>query len=307
MSVFFTRRGKAAQRVNYVGWLESDGNSWLDTEFTPNQDTRIDIVASPQDVSDSGGFLYGAGASYNSRAFECYTTSGQYEFNYAGAYPFIGTAAVGQMLTISHDKNNVTLDIDGAEYTQSFTYADFTTPYPLALFAIRRSSVICGKYRIYQCRIYENGTLVRDMWPCYDPKGVACMYDKVQGKHYYNQGSGEFVAGEIGEEPQPTTNMVSISGTGHTTWCYVVINGTTYTSSATVAIETGTTIKCVVGNSYQYVRARVVYNGTEVTGQPGNGDTASYEFAVSTTTTITLESGTVGPGYEYGRIEIVEE
>ena len=196
MSVFMTG-ASSVKRVNYVPYLESSGTQWVDTEFIPNQDTRVDIVASPRDVSESGGFLYGAGAGYSSKAFECYTTSGQYEFNYAGAYPFIGTAAVGQMLTISHDKNNVTLDIDGTEYTHTFTYASFAAPYALALFAIRRASVLCGKYRIYSCQIYDNDVLVRDLWPCYDPDGVACMYDKVSEAYFYNAGTGEFVAGVV--------------------------------------------------------------------------------------------------------------
>jgi hypothetical protein len=41
----------------------------------------------------------------------------------------------------------------------------------------------------------DNGVLVRDMWPCYDPDGVACLYDKVEKKYYYNAGSGAFTAG----------------------------------------------------------------------------------------------------------------
>ena len=49
--------------------------------------------------------------------------------------------------------------------------------------------------KIYYCQIYDNGTLVRDFWPCYDPDGVACLYDKVEKKYYYNAGTGAFTAG----------------------------------------------------------------------------------------------------------------
>ena len=52
-----------------------------------------------------------------------------------------------------------------------------------------------SKAKVFRCQIYDNGTLVRDFWPCYDPDGVACLYDKVEEKYYYNAGTGAFTAG----------------------------------------------------------------------------------------------------------------
>lgn len=61
-------------------------------------------------------------------------------------------------------------------------------------------SSMIGNYpttaKIYSCKIYDNGVLMRDFWLCYDPDGVACLYDKVEKKYYYNAGTGEFIAGE---------------------------------------------------------------------------------------------------------------
>lgn len=48
---------------------------------------------------------------------------------------------------------------------------------------------------IYSFKIYDNGTLIRDMIPVKDLSGVACMYDKVSGQFYYNAGTGDFIAG----------------------------------------------------------------------------------------------------------------
>ena len=196
MAVFASRQIVLPKMVNYVEYIQSSGTQWIDTEFTPNQDTRVEMMTYPISVSDAAFAPYGASNDYNSRAFECYTTNGKYEFNYADEYPFIGTASVGQMLTINHNKNNLTLDVDGTKYNHTFTYKEFTAPYPLALFAFRRGTVICGKQRIYWCKIYDNNVLVRDLWPCYDPDGVLCLYDKVEKKYYYNAGTGEFIAGE---------------------------------------------------------------------------------------------------------------
>ena len=50
--------------------------------------------------------------------------------------------------------------------------------------------------KLFSCQIYDNGTLIRDYLPCLDKDGVACLYDKVSETYFYNQGTGEFIAGE---------------------------------------------------------------------------------------------------------------
>ena len=43
----------------------------------------------------------------------------------------------------------------------------------------------------------ENGNLIVDLIPVLDKNDVPCMYDKVEKKFYYNQGTGDFIAGPI--------------------------------------------------------------------------------------------------------------
>ena len=52
--------------------------------------------------------------------------------------------------------------------------------------------------RLYSCRIWENGCLVRDFRPVLKD-GTACLYDAVCGTFHFNGGSGAFAAG--GELP----------------------------------------------------------------------------------------------------------
>lgn len=49
--------------------------------------------------------------------------------------------------------------------------------------------------RLYFCKIYDNGVLVRDFVPCKNSSGIVSLYDKVGGKFYQNAGSGTFVSG----------------------------------------------------------------------------------------------------------------
>ena len=49
--------------------------------------------------------------------------------------------------------------------------------------------------RLYFCKIYDNGILVRDFVPCKNSSGVIGLWDNVGKKFYQNAGSGTFVSG----------------------------------------------------------------------------------------------------------------
>lgn len=90
------------------------------------------------------------------------------------------------------DQNeNVTTFNGGSSVTN--TTATFSVPVNLVLFAVNTNgSISYGKASIYFCQIYDNGTLVRDFIPAKDEVGNAGLYDKVEGKFYYNAGTGSF-------------------------------------------------------------------------------------------------------------------
>ena len=58
------------------------------------------------------------------------------------------------------------------------------------------ASTTSYKGKIYYCKIYNGDNLVRDFIPVIDNNNVACMYDKVENRAYYNQGTGTFTAGD---------------------------------------------------------------------------------------------------------------
>ena len=197
MSVWVCKGVNLPDGYTILDYIESTGTQYIDTGFIPNQDTRIDVEAVPMSIADADngiGFIsYGAGQGYNSNAFECYTANGQFEFNYDGQYNFIGSPVINTKITISHNKNNVSINHNGVDDTLTFTYKSFTAPYTLTLFAINRGSAICGLLKLYSCKIYDNGTLIRNYTPCLNPSNVAGLYDTVNGVFYGNSGTGEFL------------------------------------------------------------------------------------------------------------------
>lgn len=193
MAVFITG-GQAAQRVNYVEYIESSGTQYIDTGFKPNNNTRVVmnlLYTGSENISNE----FGAWNSSNNASFICLTT-GQNNL-----YPFYGNASQTVSVdrtarhTVDMDKNVVKMN---GTTMITFNQMSFQCTYPMFLCCFNNAGATenMTSMRIYSCQIYDNGTLVRDFWPCYDPEGVACLYDKVEKKYYYNAGSGEFIAGE---------------------------------------------------------------------------------------------------------------
>lgn len=64
----------------------------------------------------------------------------------------------------------------------------------LHLFALGASG-FTTKGRLYSAQIYVDDILVRDFIPVLGKDDVPYLYDKVEGKFYYNKGTGNFIAG----------------------------------------------------------------------------------------------------------------
>ena len=193
MSVFFRRRGKAPQRVNYVKYIESTGTQWIDSGFVPNQDTRV-VAEVEFATASSTAALFGSRQSSSARQFQFVTSGRYYRTDYNTTIVNLTNASISGKFYV--DKNKNVTDLNGA-YSYTHTYASFTCPGNMYIFATNNNGSVyaISTVKLYSMQIYDNGTLIRDYWPCYDPDGVACLYDKVEKKYYHNAGTGEFIAG----------------------------------------------------------------------------------------------------------------
>lgn len=186
--------------ITELEYIQSSGTQYVDSGLIPNQDTRIEMDVVPLSIAEAGGstgFIpYGAATSYNSNAFECYTTASKLSFNYDGQYSVNGTISVGTKIHISHNKNVVLVRADGATVVEkAFTYQTFTAPYSLTVCASHRADMLCGHQKVKACQAYENGLLERDFVPAMLSNGEVGLYDRVFHEFYRNAGTGEFIAG----------------------------------------------------------------------------------------------------------------
>lgn len=172
-----------------VEYISSTGTQYIDTGFKPNQNSRITLQLAHTDTASS--YLFSASEA-NPLFGLCYV-SGYY-------------AEYGSMQKqFSADLSTVTtIDVSNSAFvvgSQSFAtaVADFTAPSNLFLCCGNDggSPNLHASLKLYSCQIYDNGTLVRDFIPAKDEVGNAGLYDKVEGKFYYNAGTGSFGISEV--------------------------------------------------------------------------------------------------------------
>ena len=185
--------------ANFVSYLKFSQTQWFDTGVKGGNKIRVVVDCQAGSLDSGGTFPFGARTSYSSAAFSAAVMPTQVFWNYGASYDFIDYANPYERMTIDA-KANVAKFIGSQTVTCTLAAATFTTASNIILgSSINDGTAYTGAAawsgKIYSCQIYRDDVLIRDLRPCYDPSGSACMYDKVEKKYYYNQGTGEFIAG----------------------------------------------------------------------------------------------------------------
>ena len=97
-------------------------------------------------------------------------------------------------------KKSGTQIYNNGSLSTTITTATFSTTYNLYLFGNNENGTFAFPFysKIYYCKIWENGVLVRDFIPVLDGNNVACLLERVENKFYYNKGTGIFSYGTVG-------------------------------------------------------------------------------------------------------------
>lgn len=196
--VLVCRGTKAPKTINFLEYIESSGEQWIDTDVYTNQDSKIFIDATILLVNDSevGGYVCGSSNTSGAGGHEIYTYDVDIRARFGMEDYFSGRnfspgdrvdlRFIGRDFTVS--KNGVVL------YSTRFNQTTFTSDTTLKLFRLAREQWM-GKVRIHSCEIYDGDSLIRSYLPCIDDAGNVSLYDSVSGTFVYNSGSGQFIAG----------------------------------------------------------------------------------------------------------------
>ena len=183
-----------------IEYLQSTGTQYIDTGVKVNSD----YIAEVRGKFVSGAPVFGQEGS-------SWATSGGFNLFLAGSsgYSCWGNGSVSTVyrdLGINSDYNILKIDKYGV-YINGFKKAQLTPPSTrkdstknFLLFATKGEYGWSSNIFLYVKIWNENNMLVRDFIPVLDKDGVPCMFDKVTQQFFYNQGTGNFIAGPIVNE-----------------------------------------------------------------------------------------------------------
>lgn len=192
------------KRLEYI---ESTGTQYINTELLSTSQSIVDI--------EFGFTSMGSGAAENAAIFggrNAQTSLTFTLFKLASATPQyfrfdfntqVQVATSAQMRWDAESKyrfvyngtQTKTTNVDtGQEVVKLVNPSNLYTTNPICLFAVNTNGVLSThmRGRIYHFA-YSDGENSIDLVPVLDAKGVACMFDMINGKFYYNQGTESFL------------------------------------------------------------------------------------------------------------------
>ena len=186
-----------------VEYIQNSGTSYINTDYYPNQDTRI--IAEMQVVTyNSFGRLLGAGNHNTANTISCdYVDNGNtFEISWGGYTGWTQYSMTSNYNKHTYDWNKNSFYIDGT-LLDSKTYTAFTCSYKLGIFNVLESGNVptsnTGRYfygKLYSFKIYDNDTLVRDFVPAKrDSDSKYGLYDIVNDVFYISPNSNNFIGG----------------------------------------------------------------------------------------------------------------
>lgn len=189
-------------RVNYI---QSSGTQYIDTGYViQNSNHKFEVTFC--DVSQ--------GSAYPSWIFGSYTgtdRTGGLGLQSGGRLGIaVGSAQVGSTTTtIANPSVPTTVIVETTASTFTVLGGDkqyIDHSYEGTCVSGQNEEIFRAHYgsgnfsssaKVYGYKLWDNGTLVRDMIPVLDENGEACMYDLVEHKFYRNTGTGSFTYGAI--------------------------------------------------------------------------------------------------------------
>lgn len=192
--------GRLPAEYQEVPFIIGQGSQYIDTGYVLNSECRVqgryDLYG-----DKLGGVmaLFGARDSDYNNTFAIFNVTAAPRTDYGKT---ITTHSFSYVLI--NDRNRVDFDlnagiatVNGSTYAFADSLKPFTCPSTAMIFAAHTGDTIdtrCPKGEIVYLKITdENGTVVRDMIPCYRKSdNKPGMYDLANNQFYTNAGTGDF-------------------------------------------------------------------------------------------------------------------
>lgn len=188
-----------------VEYIQGTGTQYIDIGSKMYNNSEIELCFS-FDVIQQNCSIFGSRLSGTSNNFEIasqnpnfpiYLDFGNFQTSRASYNnAVINTkyiCTISKSLRAIYDKNHRLL----ASNTTLISQGNVTPSKALIFYTAGGYSANKLKGKVYYCKVWENGVLIRNMIPCKNPSNVAGMYDTVNGVFYTNAGAGTFNVGPV--------------------------------------------------------------------------------------------------------------
>ena len=219
--IFYNKDGKAVgTKVENTStyfpltYIESSGSQYIDTGITTDDTVEFEMkvnmletsrefmspIGSREVVSGKirNGLVYWHKYQTNNKksiTFGKDYSSGTTGIEYNSTYSHMGVDTIltfkNKILTISSEQ--------GTETIQPTLDSPFSSAINMWLFCDNTggSTDSLSNMRLYYCKIWKNGELVRDFIPCTHYTGHVCLLDQVSNTFFYSKSRDNFIAGEL--------------------------------------------------------------------------------------------------------------
>lgn len=184
-----------------VDYIESSGTQYVDTGIvmTENIYSVVDFQFVSLDTSVATAGLiggWGGTGSNSGQLFSVVTSKNAFQFAY-------GSTWNGSTMPFDTDRHILYMNNNNSECLIDSTVLATSSDVTVSLTDTRTTHLFksnggagTSKARIFSCKLYDNGTLVRNFQPIKIETGEYALVDKVNNKAYRNAGTGEFI-GEV--------------------------------------------------------------------------------------------------------------
>lgn len=174
-----------------IAYLQSTGSQYIDTGVQGDSDVRVTADFEITAFGSGTTFIFGAQGTDSVRYTLGMTSAGVFRSDY-GTEMTSGSAATLNT-RYSADKNGNVCAVGGQTLTSAA--ATFTGTTNIYLFGRSYSSISYSQIKMYRCKMYKAGALIRDFVPARNSSGTLGLYDIVNDVFYTNAGTGTFTAG----------------------------------------------------------------------------------------------------------------
>ncbi len=191
------RRTVPSREVNFVRSLISTGTQYIDTQLSVDERTVIEASLYIEQFHKTYENYFGCQAN------ECamIRKAGENEVG----FPFMTANERMNYLDFSTPgKADVVINTQDRTYSLNGVKKTYSAIPSTAVFAgtsmwifakkkINSEAMdVPGIFKLYSFAMTKAGQKVIDLYPALDNQGIACLYDMVSGKYFYNSGTGEF-------------------------------------------------------------------------------------------------------------------